>query len=37
MGALAAIAFVIWRWEFDRRERKAEEIRAAEARGELVI
>ncbi len=37
MGALAAIAFVIWRWEFDRRERKAEEVRAAEARGELII
>ena len=37
MGALAAIAFVIWRWEFDRRERKAELIRAAEARGELII
>ena len=37
LGALAAIAFVIWRWEFDRRERKAEFIRAAEARGELII
>ena len=37
LGALAAIAYVVWRWEFDRRERKAEFIRAAEARGELII
>ncbi|MGY5880794.1 MAG: hypothetical protein RTV31_11115 [Candidatus Thorarchaeota archaeon] len=37
LGILAAGAFVIWRWEFDRRERKAELYRAAEARGELII
>ena len=37
LGILAAGAFVIWRWEFDRRERKAELHRAAEARGELII
>jgi hypothetical protein len=37
LGVLASIAFVIWRWTFDRRERRAELIRAAEARGELVI
>jgi len=37
LGILAAIAFVIWRWEFDRRERNAEIIRAAETRGELII
>ena len=37
LGFLAAVAFVIWRWEFDRRERKSEVYRAAEARGELII
>ncbi len=37
LGVLAAIAFAIWRWEFDRRERNAEIIRAADARGELII
>jgi len=37
LSVLAAIAYVIWRWEFDRRERKAELVRAAEARGELII
>jgi hypothetical protein len=37
LGFLAAVAFVIWRWEFDRRERKTELNRAAEARGELII
>jgi len=37
LGVLAAVAFVIWRWEFDRRERNAEIRRAAEARGELII
>jgi len=37
LGVLAAGAFVIWRWEFDRRERKAALNRAAESRGELII
>ncbi|MGY5873203.1 MAG: hypothetical protein RTV72_13215 [Candidatus Thorarchaeota archaeon] len=37
LGFLAAGAFVIWRWEFDRRERKNELCRIAEARGELII
>ena len=37
LGFLAAVAFVIWRWEFDRRELKSELNRAAEARGELII
>jgi hypothetical protein len=37
LGALAAVAFVIWRWTFDRREQRAELYRAAEARGELII
>ncbi|MFW9844053.1 MAG: hypothetical protein ACFFEV_05735 [Candidatus Thorarchaeota archaeon] len=37
LGVSSAVAFVIWRWEFDRRERKAELRRAAEARGELII
>jgi len=37
LGVLAAGAFVIWRWTFDRRERRAELYRAAEARGELII
>jgi len=37
LGVLATGAFVIWRWEFDRRERNAILRRAAEARGELII
>jgi hypothetical protein len=37
LGVLAALAFVIWRWTFDRREQKAVLLRAAEARGELII
>ncbi|MHA2083263.1 MAG: hypothetical protein ACXAEB_04135 [Candidatus Thorarchaeota archaeon] len=35
VGAL--IAFMLWRWTFDHRERKAQLVRDAEARGELVI
>ena len=37
LGFLAAVAFAIWRWEFDRRELKSELNRAAETRGELII
>ena len=37
LGVLAALSFVIWRWTFDRREQKAVLLRAAEARGELII
>ena len=37
LGVLAAGAFVIWRWAFDRREHNAEILRAAEVRGELII
>jgi hypothetical protein len=37
LGFLAAGAFVVWRWTFERRERNAELRRAAEARGELII
>ena len=37
VGVLAAGAFLVWRWAFDSRERKAELYRAAEARGELII
>jgi hypothetical protein len=37
VGVLAAVAFLVWRWAFDSRERKAELYRAAEARGELII
>jgi uncharacterized membrane protein len=37
LGFLAAGAYFVWRWTFERRERNAELIRAAEARGELVI
>ncbi len=37
LGFLAGIAFVVWRWEFDRRERNSELNRAAEERGELII
>lgn len=37
LGVLAALAFVIWRWTFDRREQKAALLRATEARGELII
>jgi hypothetical protein len=34
---LAGITYVAWKWEFDRRDRKAAFIREAEARGELII
>ena len=34
---LAAVTYVAWKWEFDRRDRKNELIREAEARGELII
>ena len=37
LGVLTAVAYFVWRWEFDRRERKEELIHAAEARGELII
>ncbi|MFX1482996.1 MAG: hypothetical protein ACFFCP_07390, partial [Promethearchaeota archaeon] len=36
-GILAAVAYKIWKWEFDRRERKAALVRESEARGELII
>lgn len=34
---LAGITYVAWKWEFDRRDRNAEIIRKADARGELII
>jgi len=37
LGFSVAIAYNVWKWEFDRRERKAVLIREAEARGELII
>jgi hypothetical protein len=37
LGFSIAIAFNVWKWEFDRREKKAALIREAEARGELII
>jgi len=37
LGVLASGAFAIWRWTFDRRERNAAILRAAQARGELII
>jgi hypothetical protein len=35
--ASAGITFGIWRWTFERRERKAAKVRVARARGELVM
>ncbi len=37
IGMLTAVAYVIWNWEFARRERRAIINREAEARGELII
>ena len=37
LGALAALAYGIWKLEIDRRERKAIEFKEAEASGELII
>lgn len=34
---LAVLTYALWKWEFDRRERKFKIIREAEARGELII
>jgi Tfp pilus assembly protein PilE len=36
-GIITVLAYNIWKWEFDRRERKAAKHREAEARGELII
>ena len=33
----AAVAYGIWKWTFERRERKAKLIREARARGELIV
>ncbi len=33
----AAVSFGVWRWTFERRERRAQRIREAKARGELVM
>ncbi|MFW9805414.1 MAG: hypothetical protein ACFFFK_01635 [Candidatus Thorarchaeota archaeon] len=34
---LAVLTYGLWKWEFDRRERKFKIIREAEGRGELII
>ncbi|MHA2432096.1 MAG: hypothetical protein ACXADO_02575 [Candidatus Thorarchaeota archaeon] len=33
----AAVAYGIWKWTFERREKKAQMIREASARGELIV
>ncbi len=37
IGILTAVAYRIWEWEFERRERRSAINREAEARGELII
>ncbi|MHA1943265.1 MAG: hypothetical protein ACW96M_02610, partial [Candidatus Thorarchaeota archaeon] len=37
IGILTGTAYRIWKWEFDRREKRAKIVREAEARGELII
>ena len=37
IAVLAGFTYLAWKWEFDRRDRKMELIREAEARGELII
>ncbi|MGD9396044.1 MAG: hypothetical protein PVJ05_06435 [Candidatus Thorarchaeota archaeon] len=37
IAILAGITYVVWKWEFDRRDRKNALIQEAEARGELII
>jgi hypothetical protein len=37
LGFSIAIAYTVWKWEFDRREKNEKLIREAEARGELII
>ncbi|NWF96410.1 MAG: hypothetical protein HXY34_09755 [Candidatus Thorarchaeota archaeon] len=37
MVAIASVLFVVWKFEIERRERMADMIREAEARGELII
>ncbi|MHA2351529.1 MAG: hypothetical protein ACXABX_00240 [Candidatus Thorarchaeota archaeon] len=34
---LAGMTYAVWKWEFDRRDRKIELMREAEIRGELII
>lgn len=37
IAILASLTYVLWRWEFNRRDRKQKLIREAEIRGELII
>ncbi len=37
IAILAGLTYVLWKWEFDRRDRRMTLAREAEARGELII
>ncbi|MHA3963040.1 MAG: hypothetical protein AM325_005820 [Candidatus Thorarchaeota archaeon SMTZ1-45] len=37
IGILAGMTYLLWKWEFDRRDRKIKLMKEAETRGELII